>query len=375
MENNAGSNESDLSSYKRKQIEFIATEEERRQKWRKEIAENSALQDYLQQFSTDSVNKFIEHLLAEKNTWLEHGEQNLEDMNNEGDEWVEQAKDHLQIIQQKKLFDTQCLWRAEKMTIEGIETCYDLEYWGHNILNCPFIEPVSEEEIAWYTEYLQTEDAELEYDHWWCWQEYDELKEAFEDDDSDADFPEWYDFENRRSGKDALLMLPDIRGKKEAFYYSLAAKTEQSRQPKNEPEKPTLHYSRDNFMQWYVQKFETRQIKKFYKAFKWSMRSRDKEEALQDDLTLLFEANEKIPVDANEDWMEAIKNAAEKYRRFKIAEALPIAWQQYMFKIEAGISFSGTGFTYSLFQQLRSELIQKLIKGRILNGEPGDLNF
>ncbi len=57
-----------------------------------------------------------------------------------GIKWVSKVSDHLQYIQQKKLFDAQCLWRAEQLDIPDIQICYDFMIWEKDILNCPFID-------------------------------------------------------------------------------------------------------------------------------------------------------------------------------------------------------------------------------------------
>ena len=96
--------------------------------------------------------------------------QNL--ISNEGIEWVEAATKHLKVIQQKKLFDKQCLWRAEKIKIDGLQLCCEFLLWENNILNCPFIDPVSEEDLSDYIFFLQ-ERANSYIDLYDGWQEYE----------------------------------------------------------------------------------------------------------------------------------------------------------------------------------------------------------
>src|SRR5882762_2361302 len=133
----------------------MKSENEQKQEWRTEIDANESMQKYFSQFSSASVESFIDHLLRNKNMWMEHGDRYTERMETDGVQWVYSAFRHLQIIQQKKLFDAQCLWRAEKLAIKEVELCADFRVWEQDILNCPFIDPVSREDIDLYTDYLQ----------------------------------------------------------------------------------------------------------------------------------------------------------------------------------------------------------------------------
>jgi hypothetical protein len=45
-------------------------------------------------------------------------------MEDDSIKWIGLASKYLEIIQQKKLFDIQCLWRAEKLELKEISICY-----------------------------------------------------------------------------------------------------------------------------------------------------------------------------------------------------------------------------------------------------------
>ena len=104
-------------------------------------------------------------------------------------------------IQQKKLFDKQCQWRAETFTHPAIETTSDFNYWEKNILNCPFIDPITEEDVALYIEFLQEYLGE-DLTFLGRWQDYNSYnssvatvaklmnkqKDEDEDDDDDDDY-------------------------------------------------------------------------------------------------------------------------------------------------------------------------------------------
>ena len=148
MDNQQEPDEQDLPSYKKEQLEKIQVEEQRRKQWRIELAENKDLQDYLKGFHPKSVLAFTDYLLIQRNVWIENNSYYESLISNEGIEWVEPATNHLNVIQHKKLFDKQCLWRAEKIKIDGLQLCCEFLQWENNILNCPFIDPVSEEDLS-----------------------------------------------------------------------------------------------------------------------------------------------------------------------------------------------------------------------------------
>jgi hypothetical protein len=310
--------------------------------------------------------------------WMQYGTRYADNIEFDGVKWVYSAFEHLQTIQQKKLFDVQCLWRAEKLIIKEVEICVDFRLWENNILNCPFIEPVSIEDIELYQQYLHQENKEplgwME-----SWQEYKEIKEAYNTNNENRNFPEWYDFHNGRTGKGVLMTLPDIRGEKEEFYIELsrqkhrvenAAKNEEWERTRDK--RQWLQSYDAKHMEWFVNTFENKESQRLYKAYQWNDRNDGKKEILEEDLALLFSTDEPVPISAHYDWTEAVKIAAEKYRTKKIIEAIPEAWEQYMINIQTGIAFEPNSHS---FQNIKEMVMGYILEGRVLNGEPADLNF
>ena len=104
-----------------------------------EMLANAAIQNYFNQFNATSVASFIDSYARDKKWWIYYGKRNLESKENHSIKWVAEAAEHLAIIQQKKLFDMQCLWRAEKIVIPQVKLCYEFKMWEKDILNCPFV--------------------------------------------------------------------------------------------------------------------------------------------------------------------------------------------------------------------------------------------
>ena len=202
------------------------TEEKEKAQWRKqklleikaELKNNAWLKDYLLQTYPNARERFLDEYAGEKIRWLEYGEQQKEKLEDEDLQFYHTAFNKLEEIQQKKLFDVQCQWRAEKLVIPEIKISFDFGYWEKNILNCPFIEPITENEIDLYNQYMLSNNYENHIDWFLSWQNYEQIKLAYVSENENANFPEWYDFHNGRTGSSVFMLLPDIRGEKEEFY-------------------------------------------------------------------------------------------------------------------------------------------------------------
>ncbi|HEX7413046.1 MAG TPA: hypothetical protein VF411_03290, partial [Bacteroidia bacterium] len=74
--------------------------------------------------------------------------------------FLDESEERLKWIQQKKLFNLQCLWRAGKIQLEGVETTYDILQWENNLYNCPFLPPITEEEVELLVRFLKDTPVE-----------------------------------------------------------------------------------------------------------------------------------------------------------------------------------------------------------------------
>lgn len=382
MENKKPKQEGKLSAQAQKEIDKITEEEAQMAQWRKEMMASEVVKQYLDQYDEDSVNSFLDRYLSQKASWVKYGDMYAKMKEEEELQFENEANQYLEMIQQKKLFDLQCQWRAEKVQLDGIVITYDLFAWGDDILNCPLIEPINEDDIAFCQHYLYTgnlydEDADLDPD----WQDYDSIKEGYKTDNREGYYPAWYEFYDERKGTGANLLMPDIRGEKENFYRDLYfderdAKEQAAEAPAQQPatnSKPTLSTYDDKVMEYLIYKFENKQVQYQYKACKWGISDSYEEERLQQMFRLLTKAEEFVPIEANSNWLEALELAVAKYKRRKVAEALPGVWEQYMMNIEMGIAFHVE--RESIHKQLRDIVGQQILTGRRLNGEPEDFNF
>src|SRR5438045_2809039 len=133
-----------------------------------------------------------------------------------------------------------------------------------HILNCPFLDPVSEEDVAIYMQYLQSNNFCNNPFMYRQWQDYEQLKEAYTTDNSDFAVPDWYEFHNGRTGHGTYMLLPDIRGEKEEHYMKIWREQRPSRlEAKQGAEAPApvkrlphVPYLSNQFFDWFVQTFE-----------------------------------------------------------------------------------------------------------------------
>lgn len=355
--------------------------------WVQDLRTNPRYKPHFEKYIPSSVENFIDSYTTRKMFWLRYGPRQKETIENRATEYKDKAYELMWEIQQKKLFNLQCEWRAEKIQLPGVEICNDFMYWEHHIKRCPFMPPITEDEIELYRQYLLSTDYRklgwLEQ-----WQDYDEMKSEYEGDDDTISMPEWYMFYDMRKGTGILLTYPDVRGMKEKIYEDAArAKYREKfeREKKEHPEKypepdkrPYLkYYPYMESLDAFVREFEDKKTYELFVAYETESKNEEVDMEL-DAHSLVFDLEditEKVPVTANADWRQALHDALHTYRQQKIAEALPAAHEEYLMRMNIGISHPGGEETEETYVQIRENYKKLIIEGRILLGEPGDLNF
>ncbi|MEP7237382.1 MAG: hypothetical protein ABI685_05945 [Ferruginibacter sp.] len=344
-----------------------------------QIAQNETVQQYFKQFYPNYIEGFIKDYLREREQWIRYGKMYAEMQEEHSIKWINLAAEHLQYIQQKKLFDAQCLWRAGQLQIPQVQICADFVCWEKDVLNCPFIEPITEADIELYAQFLLQQQPDEEIMEATEWQNYDMVKENFLDEEEGWEIPEWYEFYNNHKGTGFYLQLPDIRGKKEEFYTDIAWKEENKGTQETEPKEPwdnakCLFFYKKEHRDFFIQHFETKEMQEYYNAQEWRKRNSQLDQLLETPLDILYNADEPVPIQAGPDWAEAVKNAAAAYTCKKIADTLPEAWEQYMINIQMNIAFPAE-YPYSKKDSVRKIWADRILEGRKLNNEPEDFNF
>ncbi len=342
---------------------------------------------YFEAFEADSVDDFIHDYARQKKRWLTWGQFSIDQNEKAETQWMEEAARHLKFTLQKKLFDAQCLWRAEQATYEGVKICFDFKRWGENILHCPFLEPITEEEMRLYQQYLRSNNPELKsrlWDGWQDgdWQDYREIKAAHYTDNAKGNFPEWYDFHNGRTGAGVLMALPDLRGEKEDFYIKLAYDTLErpaddahfAEWERTRDKRPEINSYDQKQIRHFVITFEDARTRALYEGFTYNHRNSEDRSNLEGIIRLLLDADEPIPTEKHADFRDALREAEHRYRLRKIAEHLPLAYEEYLLNQSLGLH-SVDKERVEFYARLFQTPYNRILTGRRLAGEPEDLNF
>ncbi len=352
-----------------------------------DLRTNPRYKSFFEQYSKCSIDFFIGTYKHMKAGWLTHGEMYMESERERILKYDDIAEQKLWEIQQIKLFDLQCLWRAEQITIPGIQICCDFLYWEKRIENCPFISPISEDEFNFYREYILTEDADLDREPYHgendSWQDYDEIKKSYENDnDFKINVPKLYLFYYSRCGGNPCSLLPDIRGEKEEFYknlyYHQPKEEVVSNQPKNQmDERPIFSYYGLDKLTDFMNKFEERKVIEYAKVIKYVI-DIDHDQELDNALETLKHADERVAVaSSTDDWRTAVIKTANLYDKKKVYHAFEHAYDNYLRRLKLGIAFKFHQPESNIdFAKEESEFYQEcILTGRKLNNEPEDLNF
>ncbi len=370
-----------LDKYTKERVEKGITdlleEKELKIQWYKELAENESAQNFFKRYQPHSIESFIDGYITYRFFAHRYADMYSQKAEEKRSRWINKAHEHLKYIQQKKLFDLQCLWRAEQIQLEGIEICYDFEIWSENILNCPFLEPINKDDIKQYQSFLLQNEEYYEFDFYGS-QDYDEIKaEYLESDDHDGAMPEWYEYHNLVTGNSSKLLLPDLRGEKEEFYRSFTFKKNSEEALKAEPKvidmRPSLNWHDKQDADFFIKTFHDRDTQIKFDNYNDDSRSGRNQDIEIDSLIYdMIEQEETIPIEAHYDFVEALKKAYVKFKNNKIAEHLPLAHEQYLFNKKMGFE---TDRDRPDDTSIKDIYIKQILDGREANGEPRDLNF
>jgi hypothetical protein len=351
-----------------------------------DLRTNPRYQEFFQQYSAKSVERFIDHYAKQKVRCLFLGEYYREEYRHLTKQFLDEAKERLWEIQQKKLFNLQCQWRAEQVTVPEIELCSDFDLLERRIQRCSFLPPITEQEVEFYKEYFASSECSYD-DEVWDWQEYDDWKNEMQDDSEGPTYPEWYNFYDVRFGTQGLLNLPDTRQPKEEFYYNLALEHEQQ-QRKQQP-LPQLALPRDprerlevygsTRLEEFVRQFESPQVLKYFLATRRNINedSEYSKEDFDNALQTLFEMKARVPMAASHSWRAAFFQTFTKYRKEQVLAAFDEAYKEYQQEIARNIQpfsyFDSDSSPYAV--SAREDEKHYILRGRVLNGEPENLDF
>lgn len=347
---------------------------------KKELKTNPAYKEFFEQYHPSSIDSFIDNYALKKTRYMTYGEMLKKNEENAFLRRQTEAEERLWEIQRKKLFNLECQWRAEMIRIPGVELTIDFEFWEKNIEICPFLDPITEDDFELYLEYLLSPDFS-DFDLSFSWMGYNEVKESLKEDES---IPPWYEFYDMHKGTGSLMMLPDIRGEKEEYYLSVYRKNKSSRQkasptplkvPNATDTRPFLHGHDLERIEEFIRQFEGNKLLEYYQLYEKELNASNDD--LEQALSILKSAEEKVPVDPSEDWRLAIITAARRYEQKKLGEACRVAYSQYVYRKNIGIAHEVHSSEENIkwVQEWTQQIRENIIQARISLGEPADLNF
>jgi len=363
-----------LSDQAKKEIEFKMREEKLVYEIKEELYCLDRYRIFFDHYNEESIHAFIDEFAKRKAYYVLNGQHLLDEEENGKLYFRNLAGHFIWQIQQKKLFDLQCLWRAGELDMEEISVTKDFLLFETQIRDCKLIDEISEVELKIFIEYILSDDYS-EINHAGSWQNYERIKAG--DSMLFSTVPAWYEFYDRALRKNSLHLLPNKKGDKEKFYLDLSAQSSKIISTKEkENEQPDLKFNYES-LEFFIRTFEDSRMAKYFYAAEKNHPEINYNGELNEALYLLQLSDERIPVQPGVNWKEAIINAAKHFKKNKIADALQHVFDEYKIRLAAGIPFCTENDL--LRQQIVKADVEKykkqILKARQRNGEPEDFKY
>lgn len=300
---------------------------------------------------------------------------------------VEFASKVLEQLLQKKLFNMQLLWRANRLRIPEIKISDDFTIYGRYITECPFLENITDQEVAILRQYMQSFNFEM--DDYGIGLTFEGQDYAFllEQDEGGHrhNMPEFYEFYDGLMGTFYLLDLPDERGPLEKKYMSARRnkwKASQSEKQKEEmanptpnaPGKPAFFPFNKALTNRIFKETEPPEFMEYKRLF--DQANTDPKRGDEFEIKLWISNLEDITdaaitLPSYLSWDEALQKALLNYKAEKASEVLDLAVEQYQMKAQLGL-FD----TKAIEEELADSLYRRgILEGRLASGEPEDFEF
>lgn len=358
-----------LSVETRKEIERILKADDLKRQYMEELHTRPCYRDFFNHYNDESVHAFIDEYAKRKSYYTIHGEIKADEQSEAELKFRHIAEKYFAEIQQKKLFDLQCLWRAGKITLDGIGTTADFTPLEFCIFSVPFLKPVTEHELNIYLDYLKTDESANNHDY--RWQDFDSFRSAFESNQPER-IPEWYRFYDRALGAESLLKSENIKGKEESKWLN-NEKEEHAFESSDDTGKPDLEFNY-NSLEFFVYTFEDRKTIRQFMAAERFHPEIDNNGLLNEAWKLLRESEDDISILKTGNWKTVLIETADRYRRKKTAECMKDLFKEYQMRLKAGIPFrAGENDSLFEFYSVKANLYsQKLSAAKKAAGRKSD---
>jgi hypothetical protein len=357
-----------------------------------------AIQEYFRKFSPVSVEAFINGYAHKKMLYMEYADMYESIAEKKYTQYMERADHCLKEIQWKKLYDLRCQWGAELLKLETVGCSYDFLPLSHDIMNCPLISPISQEDFDLYMNYAGSED--FIYTEYFYWEYISLLRSTMQLEKLPEGYPNWFIYHNDHTDAGYYAMLPDTRHKKETFYCQLAFDEEEAKKEKKyqsgelqrpAPADPRPIISDEEYehVAEFVRLFEDREMFGKFEKFEqyasppltngqknaepdeeWLNKRVDR---IISDLKTMKDV--QLPVEECSDWRHGLINAWDAFEKEETIRNLPTAYDHYLFRLQNGIRMGEPEDENDDALELVDRVKALILRGRVLNGEPPDFNF
>jgi len=243
----------------------------------------------------------------------------------------ENAHGHLWEIQQRKLFELQCRWRAGLIDLPEVRQTYDFEYWGALIERCPFLPPITQDEYERYMQYLHSDAYEQHLVWHNPWQRYDVLVVNSEE-GVEILYPAWYEYCDSLMGA-AWKQLPDIRGEEERpFRYAARRARADTGTPaqNNKDDRPWISANDPKTIETFIRAFESAELIRYYQAVQRAQQRKEADEDIDHVIRHLQKFDEPLPIAEAGDWRKAIFDLAAAMERKVLVRGCERAYDEYV---------------------------------------------
>ena len=351
----------ELSDVRKKAVLKVLEDHHESEECIKRLKTDPDIQEYLANFSHHSTEFFINHYADEK---LNLMNSNYEHYNFSHDyKYRYKATAAMQEILSKKMLIKMCEWSAGLIEIDGIETGDDFLYWSKNLFNCPFLDPVTKEELDIYGKYLRSPHYS-EHNTIIIPYAYTIIRREREKNDSETiEEPEFSLFYDSMKGTGGYWLLPDIRINKEHEYKFVCHKermrkyykdVEEGKIIKQVPDnRPSIDLRNNTHLEEFIKKFESAELLAKHRNHVKFVKDQVHHDDEGNTLPPPYEGD---PIDLT-------------------MEALDSVYEDYLFRKESGLSFEINENELKKAEDEIARQKQQIIDGRILLGEPGNLDI
>jgi len=322
-----------------------------------------------------------------KNYWYLH--------ENKESKWYKEAINVINAIGRKKVYNQMCFWLNREASFEGIKVASEWDYWLENPLYFKDAEPITQAEVNAIIEYIESveEDDELSIDQSLAHYTPKVLsrrkkeEEDEEEDDDDMDFyGDWYRYYDKVFNTEHVQNVSLERMEKERYYYNIKEKSEKEKNPPapaalEVPYVPPIifHYETQlAYVARYVKKYENYENKMAFEGMQWGDAKREFVERVESPFYSLQKSKEYIAVTPNEDWRRGLINARTMFERTKLIEAIPAAYEEYLYLLEHKLGFEDwlpCEGTKSEDNDMIIKLKARILEGRKYLNEPENFDY